>query len=150
VGRPTEPCGAWSTPRRRRRRGTALAVPAWPGPSVWVHDDLAPGNLLLVGGRLGAVIDFGGLGVGDPACDLIAAWNLLPADTRDLFRAALGVDDATWERGRGFALSKALLQLSYYHRTNPSLAANARHVIGEVLAEHRRPGTAPGQVAAGG
>ena len=81
----------------------------------------------------------GGLGVGDPACDLTVAWNLLPADTRNLFRAAALVDDASWERGRGFALSKALIQLPYYHQTNPVLAASARHVIGEVLADHRGP-----------
>jgi len=91
--------------------------------------------LLLQGGRLRAVIDWGGLGVGDPACDLIVAWNLLPANVREVFRAALGVDDATWARGRGWALSVALIQLPYYKDTNPSLAANARHVIREVLAD---------------
>lgn len=112
----------------------ALKAPAWPGPPVWVHADLSPGNILIDDGRLSAVIDFGSLGVGDPACDLIVAWNLLPADTRNVFRAALQIDDATWERGLGFALSKALIQLPYYQHTNPALAANARHVIGEVLA----------------
>jgi aminoglycoside phosphotransferase (APT) family kinase protein len=115
----------------------ALRTPAWPGPSVWVHGDLSPGNLLLQGGRLTAVIDFAGVGVGDPACDLIVAWNLLPADARPVFRAELGVDDATWARGRGWALSVALIQLPYYKETNPVLAANARHVIREVLADHR-------------
>src|SRR6266540_2992530 len=114
----------------------ALQTPTWPGAPVWVHGDLSPGNLLVADGRLSAVIDFAG--VGDPACDLIVAWNLLPAGTRNLFRAALRVDDATWERGRGWALSIALIQLPYYHRTNPVLAANARHVIGEVLADHQR------------
>lgn len=114
-----------------------LQTPAWPGPSVWVHGDLSPGNLLLRGGRLAAVIDFAGVGVGDPACDLIVAWNLLPAETRPVFRAELRVDDATWARGRGWALSVALIQLPYYKDTNPALAANARHVIGEVLADRR-------------
>lgn len=113
-----------------------VRAPAWSGPPVWVHGDLSPGNLLLIGGRLGAVIDFGGLGVGDPACDLIVAWNLLPADSRDVFRALLQVDEATWQRGRGWALSIALIQLPYYHRTNPALADSARHVIREVLAAH--------------
>jgi aminoglycoside phosphotransferase (APT) family kinase protein len=116
----------------------ALQTPTWPGAPVWVHGDLSPGNLLVAAGRLSAVIDFAGVGVGDPACDLIVAWNLLPAGTRNLFRAALRVNDATWERGRGWALSIALIQLPYYHRTNPVLAANARHVIGEVLADHQR------------
>lgn len=114
----------------------ALRTPAWSCPPVWVHGDLAPGNLLLQGGRLTAVIDFAGLGLGDPACDLIVAWNLLPADARRLFRDELGVDDATWDRGRGWALSVALIQLPYYRDTNPALAANARHVIREVLADY--------------
>jgi aminoglycoside phosphotransferase (APT) family kinase protein len=81
------------------------------------------------------VIDFAGVGVGDPAGDLPVAWNLLPAEGRDVLRAALQVDDATWERGRGWALSIALIQLPYYHRTNPVLAASARHTIAEVLAD---------------
>jgi aminoglycoside phosphotransferase (APT) family kinase protein len=114
----------------------ALQTPVWSGPSVWVHGDLAPGNLLLQGGRLAAVIDFAGVGVGDPACDLMVAWNLLPADARKVFRADLGVDDATWGRGRGWALSVALIQLPYYRETNPALAAGARHVLREVLADH--------------
>ena len=82
------------------------------------------------------MIDFGGLGVGDPACDSIVAWNLLSAETRDGFRAALAVDDATWARGRGWALSVALVALPYYQRTNPVLAAISRRTIGEVLADH--------------
>jgi aminoglycoside phosphotransferase (APT) family kinase protein len=116
----------------------ALQAAAWPGAPVWVHGDLSPGNLLSVDGRLSAVIDFAGVGVGDPACDLIVAWNLLPTEARNVFRAALRVDDATWERGRGWALSIALIQLPYYHTTNPVLAANARHTIDEVLADHER------------
>jgi aminoglycoside phosphotransferase (APT) family kinase protein len=115
---------------------TALRTPAWDGPPVWIHGDLAPGNLLLQGDRLTGVIDFGCLGVGDPAADLIVAWNLLPANVREIFRTELGVDDATWDRGRGWALSVALIQLPYYRATNPALATNSRHVISEVLAAH--------------
>ncbi|MGW7370283.1 aminoglycoside phosphotransferase family protein [Streptomyces sp. NPDC054841] len=111
----------------------ALRAPAWPGPVVWVHADLQPGNLLIVEGRLSAVIDFGCLGLGDPAVDLIVAWYLLPAEARHVFRAALGADDATWARGRGWALSIALMELRYYRETNPVMAAIARHVIREVL-----------------
>jgi aminoglycoside phosphotransferase (APT) family kinase protein len=113
----------------------ALRAPEWPGPPVWLHSDLAPGNLLIVDGRLSAVIDFAGVGVGDPAGDLPVAWNLLPAEARDVLHATLQVDDATWERGRGWALSIALIQLPYYHRTNPVLAAGARHTIAEILAD---------------
>ncbi len=115
-----------------------LKTPEWAGPPVWLHGDIAPGNMLLVDGRLSAIIDFSGVGVGDPSIDLQVAWNLLPASVRNDFRAALGVDEATWQRGRAQALAQALVQLPYYHITNPSLAANSRHVIKEVLADHRR------------
>ncbi|MYS79103.1 aminoglycoside phosphotransferase family protein [Embleya scabrispora] len=112
----------------------ALRAPAWDGPPAWLHADLMPGNLLVDDtGRLTAVIDFGCTGVGDPACDLFPAWNLLPADARRVFGTALGVDDATWRRGRGRALSQALLALPYYRTTNPAMAGNARHVIRAVL-----------------
>lgn len=113
----------------------ALAAPAWDGTPVWLHADLMPGNLLVTGGRLAAVIDFGCTGVGDPACDLFPAWNLLPADAREVFRAELDVDGATWRRGRGRTLSQALLALPYYRKTNPTMARNARHVIRAVLEE---------------
>ncbi|MFG2290696.1 aminoglycoside phosphotransferase family protein [Streptomyces sp. NPDC048595] len=114
---------------------TALEAPGWPGPPVWIHADLQPGNLLVARERLSAVIDFGCLGLGDPAVDLIAAWYVLPAGARGAFRAALDVDEATWARGRGWALSVALMECGYYQETNPVMAAIARHVIDEVLAE---------------
>ena len=116
----------------------ALRAPAWDGPPVWIHGDLQSGNLLAREGRVNAVIDFGGLGVGDPACDLMVAWNLLSAETRGVFRAALPVDDATWERGRGWALSVGLIALPYYRRTNPALAGISAHAIDEALADHER------------
>lgn len=113
----------------------ALRAPGWDGPPVWLHADLMPGNLLVDGGRLAAVIDFGCTGVGDPACDLFPAWNLLPPDAREVFREALAVDDATWIRGRARTLSEALISLPYYRTTNPAMARNARHVIRAVLDE---------------
>ena len=113
----------------------ALAAPPWSGPPTWFHGDLSPGNLLCVDHHLHAVIDFGSLGVGDPAVDLIVAWNLLPAAVRPAFRAGVGVDDATWARGRGWALSIALIQLPYYEHTNPDLAVVARRTVAEVLAD---------------
>jgi len=116
----------------------ALRAPAWHGPPVWLHGDLHAGNLLLERGRLSAVIDFGCLGVGDPACDFLVAWSFLSAETRDVFRAALAVDDATWARGRGWALSVGLIALPYYQSTNPVLAGMSRHAISEVLADHKR------------
>ncbi|MFG2138194.1 aminoglycoside phosphotransferase family protein [Streptomyces sp. NPDC048650] len=113
----------------------ALRAPDGDGPPVWLHADLMPGNLLVADGRLTAVIDFGCAGRGDPACDLFPAWNLLPAGAREVFREALGVDDATWNRGRGRTLSQALIALPYYRRTNPAMAHNARYVIRAVLGE---------------
>jgi aminoglycoside phosphotransferase (APT) family kinase protein len=111
----------------------ALQAPVWDGPSVWLHGDLHSGNLLVNNGRLSAVIDFGLLGVGDPACDLMVGWTLLSAETRKIFRTVLPVDDATWERGRGWALSWGLIALAYYLNSNPVLADIARYTIGQVL-----------------
>jgi aminoglycoside phosphotransferase (APT) family kinase protein len=111
----------------------ALASPPWHGEPCWVHSDLMPSNLLLTDGRLSAVLDFATAGVGDPACDLIPAWNLLTAGARDTFLDALDADDATVRRGRGWALSMAVIQLPYYRNTNPVISANARYVIGEAV-----------------
>jgi aminoglycoside phosphotransferase (APT) family kinase protein len=115
----------------------ALRAPAWNGPPTWLHGDLMPGNLLFVEGRLSAVIDFSVLGVGDPAADLMVAWWLLTAEARPRFRAALAVDEASWTRGRGWALSCALIALPYYWNTNPPFASYARRAIAEVLSEHQ-------------
>lgn len=111
-----------------------LDTPPWPDDPVWVHGDLQGGNLLAHDGRLSAVIDFAP-GTGDPAVDLLPAWNLFRGETREAFRSALGVDDATWERGRGWALSVALVALPYYSRlgTNPRIVADSRHDIEALL-----------------
>jgi aminoglycoside phosphotransferase (APT) family kinase protein len=113
----------------------ALAAPVWDDQPVWLHGDLQSGNLLVNDGHLSAVIDFGCLAVGDPACDMMVAWTLLTADSRDAFRAAIAVDDATWERGRGWALSFGLGAFSYYKDTNPVLARIGRHAIEQALAD---------------
>jgi aminoglycoside phosphotransferase (APT) family kinase protein len=113
----------------------ALALPPWDGAPTWVHADLLPGNLLTVDGRLSGVIDFATVGVGDPACDLIVAWNVLPAAVRPAFRAAVGCDDETWLRGRARALAMGAGMLHSYGDIEPTLAAQARYVIDEVLAD---------------
>jgi aminoglycoside phosphotransferase (APT) family kinase protein len=113
----------------------ALAAPDWDGPPTWLHGDLMPGNLLVQEGRLTAVIDFGALGVGDPACDMIPAWLSLPASVRAEFRAALDVGDATWRRGRGWALWVCLVGLPYYQETNPVFWAILRRGIEAVLSD---------------
>ncbi len=115
----------------------ALEAPMWDGPPVWIHGDLKPDNLLLTHGRLSAVIDFGALGVGEPAADLIVAWNLLTGEEREVLRADVGVDEATWARGRGWALSIALIALPYYWTTNPPLVASSLRVLHEVLTDAR-------------
>lgn len=116
----------------------SLSAPAWDAAEVWVHGDLLPGNLLLIDGRLSAVIDFGGLGVGDPACDLQPAWNVFAgADraSRTTFRHALAADDASWLRGRGWALYQAVSALPYYWDTNPGMVRQASRALAEVLTD---------------
>lgn len=117
---------------------TALAAPGWGGAPVWVHADLHPANLLVRRGRLTAVVDFGGLGVGDPACDMLPAWTVLTERTRDLFRAEVDVDDATWLRGRGWGLLFGLGAVHVYRITNPVLAAIGRHAMSEAIGDYRR------------
>jgi aminoglycoside phosphotransferase (APT) family kinase protein len=112
----------------------ALRAPAWDGAPVWIHADLLRPNLLVHGGRLRAVIDFGAVGAGDPAADVIAAWSVFGRDGRAVFRAALDVGDGVWERARGYALHQALLIIPYYAATNPGFAALAERTVREVLA----------------
>lgn len=119
---------------------TALQASLWDMPPVWIHGDLQPGNLLVQNGQLKAVIDFGSLGVGDPACDLLIAWNFFDEEIRQVYRAALSVDDATWLRGRGWALSVALIALPYYQHTNLTLAEQSRRTIAAVLADYKQLG----------
>jgi len=115
----------------------ALAT-SWQRTPVWVHGDVAAGNLLVRDGRLAAIIDFGCCGTGDPATDLVIAWTLLEGDARTAFRQALELDAATWARGRGWALWKALITMADPPGGKPALADAARLVVAEVLAEHRR------------
>lgn len=117
----------------RRIWQDALALPVWSCAGVWVHGDLAPGNILVHGGQLAAVIDFGGLGVGDPAVDMLIAWNYLSPRARQRFRQTVKVAEATWHRGRAWALSVAVIQLPYYYHTNLTLRDNALHTIHAVL-----------------
>ncbi len=116
----------------------ALRAPEWDGLPVWIHGDLIGTNLLAHEGRLSAVIDFGGLGVGDPAYDLMPAWTLFSGQSRAAFRSALSLDDATWVRGRGWALCWALMYIPYYLHTNPVGVAYARRTIDEVLRDRVR------------
>ncbi|WP_439600750.1 aminoglycoside phosphotransferase family protein [Devosia sp.] len=112
----------------------ALAA-RWDGPPVWVHGDIAPGNLLLQEGRLSAVIDFGCCAIGDPACDLVMAWTFFSGDSRAAFVDGVAMDAGTWARARGWALWKALLMRLKYR--NPEKLAAEQRIVDTVIAEHR-------------
>jgi aminoglycoside phosphotransferase (APT) family kinase protein len=114
----------------------AAAAAPFTGPPVWLHGDIAAGNLLQCEGQLAAVIDFGGCAVGDPACDLVIAWVFLDGAGRDSFRLSMPADDAMWARARAWALWKAALMLANGMVDNPSENA-PRAVIDAVIAEHR-------------
>jgi aminoglycoside phosphotransferase (APT) family kinase protein len=114
----------------------ALAAPIWEGPPVWHHGDLDGRNWLVRDGRITGVIDWGAMGVGDPACDVMVAWKLHSSVARDAFRDALPTDDATWERARGWAVSQAVAALAYYTpENNPSLYHEAEAWLRLVMSE---------------
>lgn len=101
----------------------------------WYHGDLFAENLLVRDGRLTAVLDFGGLAVGDPTIDLLAAWEVLDAPAREVFRTASGVDEVTWLRGRAWALSLAVMTFPYYWTTMRERCAGRLVIAGSVLAD---------------
>jgi aminoglycoside phosphotransferase (APT) family kinase protein len=118
---------------------SALAAPAWSGPSLWLHGDMHPGNLLVNGGRLVAVIDFGDLAAGDPAVDLSVAWMLWPERVRHVFRATVDrltgrVDDAMWRRARGWAIHLGLAYL-VNSLDNPLMGSIGRRTLAAALTD---------------
>ncbi|MFD5142227.1 aminoglycoside phosphotransferase family protein [Streptomyces sp. NPDC058401] len=128
-----EVSGVFDAPAMTALWEAALGAPGWDRPPVWFHGDFHTGNLLTTNGRLSAVIDFGGLGVGDPACDLTIAFTLMSAPSRAVFRGALGVDEATWLRGRGWALATGLNAYTFHAATDPRVAAQTTRQITEAL-----------------
>ena len=115
---------AWENARR---------APAWDGNPVWIHADLLRPNLLVRDGRLSAVIDFGSMGVGDPAADVIPAWSVFGPAGRESYRRLLQVDDGTWQRGRAYALHQAILIVPYYAGSKPEFAGLAQRTIREII-----------------
>ena len=114
----------------------ALAAPPWDGPPVWHHGDLDCRNWLVQDRKISGVIDWGSMGVGDPACDVMVGWKLHSAAARDAFREALPTDDATWERARGWVVSQAVAALSYYTpENNPSLYHEAEAWLALALSD---------------
>lgn len=115
---------------------TALAS-AWQHESVWVHGDISVGNLLVQNGQLSAVIDFGQLVVGDPACDLAIAWTLFKGESRETFRSTLNLDNDTWMRGRGWTLWKSLITAASIIESNATEASEPWRIINEVIREYK-------------
>jgi aminoglycoside phosphotransferase (APT) family kinase protein len=113
----------------------SLEAPEWDGTPVWIHTDLLRPNLLVDEGKLCAVIDFGGVGIGDPAADVIPAWSVFGHRGREAFRGALGVGGDTWARARGYALHQAAMIIPYYGETNPEFVAMAKRTVEEILAD---------------
>jgi aminoglycoside phosphotransferase (APT) family kinase protein len=123
-------------PRAKAVWERALDAPAWRGRPVWHHGDLDVRNWLVRNGRISGVIDWGSMGVGDPACDVMVAWKLHSAAAREAFREALSVDDATWQRARGWAVSQAVAALAYYTpENNPVLHAEAENWLELALSD---------------
>jgi aminoglycoside phosphotransferase (APT) family kinase protein len=108
---------------------------AWDRSPVWAHGDISPGNLLVRDSRLCAVIDFGCLAVGDPACDLAIAWSFFDSDGRGIFRRGLDLDDATWMRGRAWALWKAAIVVAGLIETNAVESSRAAQTLDAVCAD---------------
>lgn len=113
----------------------ALAAPEWDRPPVWVHGDLDARNLLVSDSKITSVLDWGLMCAGDPACDVKVAWSVLDVQTRPVFRDLLGIDDGTWARARGWALSQAMIALPYYLDTYPVIVEQAWRWLAEALAD---------------
>ncbi|HEX7167773.1 MAG TPA: aminoglycoside phosphotransferase family protein [Acidimicrobiales bacterium] len=114
-------------------------APPWGGPPRWVHADLSDGNLLVRDGRLSGVIDWGSLVAGDPAIELIGAWQFFDDESRATYRDALGfVDEAMWLRGRAWAVSAAIQALPYYRDTNQDIVARSWRAIRAVMRDAQR------------
>ncbi len=123
----------------RRRWDDLVDTSPWEGPKQWIHGDLHPGNIVVDGGRITAVLDFGDLTAGDPATDLSVAWMMLPTEHRHAFRAASGADDdAMWRRGQAWALSLAAAYLSA-SADDPVMAGIGRRTMHAALTDPPAP-----------
>jgi aminoglycoside phosphotransferase (APT) family kinase protein len=108
----------------------------WSGEPVWIHGDIAPGNILIKNGKLCAVIDFGILGVGDPSCDAAMAWTFFDDSSRKTFKNALDFDAETWNRARGWALWKTLISYNYNKQSNKAVADEKFNIIKVIINDY--------------
>ncbi len=105
----------------------------WDKPPVWVHGDLVATNMLVKDGKLHAIIDFGILGVGDPACDLSMYWTFFDKEEREVFKKTLALDEDTWIRARGWVLWKSLLLFREYLGNDERKEQEAKRIIMDIL-----------------
>lgn len=110
----------------------------WTKKSVWIHGDVAPSNLLIDGeGKLCGVIDFGMLGMGDPSCDLVIAWTFFDDESRKVFKEIMNLDKETWDRGRGWALWKALITYDAFHDKNTGISSEMERIIDIIIKDFK-------------
>ncbi|MEU8542266.1 aminoglycoside phosphotransferase family protein [Streptomyces sp. NPDC048717] len=126
--------GLLNVPRLRQLWSQFRKLPRTCTDDVMSHGDLTPGNVLVIGDRLGGVLDTGGFGPADPALDLVGAWHLLRTGPRDVLRRALACDDPEWERGKAWAFQQAMGVVWYYAESNPTLSGMGRRTLGRILA----------------
>jgi aminoglycoside phosphotransferase (APT) family kinase protein len=107
----------------------------WDKPPVWIHGDLARGNILIKDSRVNAIIDFGCIGIGDPACDLVITWTLLKNQSRKIFKALINLDPETWLRAKGWALWKATFELCRITDPTTEEALMQKNIIRDILAD---------------
>lgn len=140
TARSIEQLDGWPIDEIRRVWDAALNADDWGGEPRLVHGDLMPGNLLIEGRRLTGVIDWGAVGIGDPAGDLMVVWHVFSPESRRLLQTMIDVDAATWIRARGWALAKSAQAIPYYRNSNPGFVANAETTLVAVLEDARAEG----------
>ncbi len=112
----------------------ALAAPM-DNAETWIHGDLHPRNVLVQGGKLSGVIDWGDMARGDAATDLAALWMLLPQlqARRDAMATLASVSPPTWDRARGWALLFAAILLDAGLHDDARMAVIAERTLHNVL-----------------
>jgi aminoglycoside phosphotransferase (APT) family kinase protein len=110
----------------------------WHKDPVWIHGDLASGNFLVEESKLSAVIDFGCMGIGDPACDLVIAWTFLRNKSREIFKKYLNIDSDSWARARGWALWKANFEIVALKDKKSAKAIELLQIVADILHEHEQ------------